>query len=170
MKLNLGCGLIHRDGYINVDQARPCDSVVNLNVFPWPWDDNSATEVYANQWLEHVENFHETIREIHRVLKPEGIVRMVVPHHRSAHGPWPEVHLHQFSFFVFDRLSISIPYVFDGEVLFKRVSVKHRASAAIPRPLRKPFELAANMLPRVWESLGMPTSFIEWTGSKHDPK
>ena len=47
MKLNLGCGHDHKDGYINVDVSdlgNP-DQVVDLEVLPWPWEDNAIEEI-----------------------------------------------------------------------------------------------------------------------------
>ena len=41
MKLNLGCGHDHKEGYVNVDVSdlgNP-DMVVDLEVTPWPWED-----------------------------------------------------------------------------------------------------------------------------------
>jgi predicted SAM-dependent methyltransferase len=57
MKLNLGCGSDYRQGYINVDRVSGVADVVHdLNVFPYPWSDNSVDEIVARHILEHLED------------------------------------------------------------------------------------------------------------------
>jgi predicted SAM-dependent methyltransferase len=53
MKLNLGCGLYKLDGFRNVDKFAACDpnEVVDLEVFPWPWADDSVDEVVMSHVL-----------------------------------------------------------------------------------------------------------------------
>ena len=47
MKLNLGCGKDYIDGWVNVDlyDDSKCDVVYDLEKFPWPWEDNSVSEI-----------------------------------------------------------------------------------------------------------------------------
>ena len=50
MKLHLGCGDEYREGWVNVDHLSPlADERVDLSVFPWPWEDNVADEIYLEQ-------------------------------------------------------------------------------------------------------------------------
>ena len=56
MKLNLGCGHDHKEGYVNVDVSdlgKP-DMVVDLEVLPWPWQDSSIDEILIKHTLEHL--------------------------------------------------------------------------------------------------------------------
>lgn len=48
---------------------------------PLPWADGTFTAVYASHVLEHlfVGQARRVLKECHRVLKPGGVVRMVVP-------------------------------------------------------------------------------------------
>ena len=88
MKLNMGCGHNKRVNYINVDQSAVClpDQVVNLEVTPWPWPNNSVDEVLFENSLEHIG--HEThvflaiIQELYRVCKNDAIIKIDVPHPR----------------------------------------------------------------------------------------
>src|SRR5258708_28997174 len=89
MKLNLGCGQNKVPGYLNVDKFDACgpDQVVDLEIFPWPFADNSADEILMNHVLEHLGQetriFLGIMRELYRVLKPGAQLRVRVPHPRS---------------------------------------------------------------------------------------
>lgn len=81
MKLNLGCGSDHRPGYTNVDFVKPCDVQVDLEQFPWPWDDSSVDEIIMLDFLEHFPYSRtETIlSECWRILVPGGKLDVQVP-------------------------------------------------------------------------------------------
>ena len=86
MKLNLGCGFNHLEGYLNVDQhpSTGADFVCNLETLPWPWEDNSIEEIQLKHVLEHLgqqtEKHLDIIKEIYRVCKSEALVVIEVPH------------------------------------------------------------------------------------------
>lgn len=82
MILDLGCGLNKTEGAIGVDQfALPgVDVVHDLNSPPYPFADNSADQIHMNHVLEHVPDMMMVMEEIWRVLKPEGLLHIRVPH------------------------------------------------------------------------------------------
>jgi len=51
-----------------------------------PLDDNSVDGVFSNAVLEHVEKPWIVVEEIHRVLKPNGIVSVNLPFMNPIHG------------------------------------------------------------------------------------
>ena len=55
MRLNLGCGDVHMDGYLNVDKEAGClpDKIQDLEVFPWDFKDDSVDQVILSHVLEH---------------------------------------------------------------------------------------------------------------------
>ena len=57
-KINLGCGKKYIDGWVNVDfyDDSKCDIKHDLEVFPWPWEDNSIDEVYMHHFIEHFDS------------------------------------------------------------------------------------------------------------------
>lgn len=105
LKLNLGCGPHLPPGWVNVDYALgawiaklPVFSILNKifkfinldwsdKIFihdlrkTFPWKDNSVDVIYSSHTLEHLSRAEgrNFLRECHRVLKPRGIIRIVVP-------------------------------------------------------------------------------------------
>lgn len=56
------------------------DIVCNVGKQGIPLKSNSVDEIFSFHFLEHVGNTLLVIEEIYRVLKPNGIVEIVVPH------------------------------------------------------------------------------------------
>jgi len=88
LKLNLGCGKLHKAGWINVDLVQPADSEVDLAHDRWPWEDDSIDELEADNLLEHFDNdeFRYFLSEAHRVLKVGGRFWWKVPNALD----WPD--------------------------------------------------------------------------------
>jgi ubiquinone/menaquinone biosynthesis C-methylase UbiE len=108
MKLNLGCGSQVPDGWTNVDYAlgarfikipffRSFNKKAKLFNLDWnekiylhdlttkfPWADSSIDIVYSSHTLEHFtkEDGRRFLAECHRVLRKDGIIRIVVPNLR----------------------------------------------------------------------------------------
>lgn len=105
MKLNLGCGAQVVETWINVDYSLgarlakvPLFGALNrrLRLFnldwdsrialhdltkPLPWTDGSCDAIYSSHTLEHLtrDDGRRLLAECHRVLRPGGILRIVVP-------------------------------------------------------------------------------------------
>jgi ubiquinone/menaquinone biosynthesis C-methylase UbiE len=84
VKLNLGCGLDIRDGYINIDIRKVHPKILVLDLekeLLKPFPDNSAEEIIAKDFIEHlswraVEAF---LKDCYRVLKSGGRMYIQVP-------------------------------------------------------------------------------------------
>ena len=80
--LNLGCGNIYHLDWINLDfiptgpETIPCNLIHGI-----PFAGDSFNAVYHSHLLEHMSKSHgnEFMQECYRVLKPNGIIRVVVP-------------------------------------------------------------------------------------------
>lgn len=81
MKLNLGCGNHHLDGWVNVDKDPifDADQQVDLDRIPWPWEDGSVSEIFMQNVLDHLQDVTAAMREMYRVLVPSGKATVIVP-------------------------------------------------------------------------------------------
>lgn len=75
MKLNLGCGNDIRKGWVNVDINPICKAVIKADLNkPLPFADESADYIFIKDVYEHLTNRESFIKEIHRILKPYGVI------------------------------------------------------------------------------------------------
>jgi SAM-dependent methyltransferase len=83
VKLNLGCGLDFRAGYINLDLwAEKVDIHGDIRE-RLPFDNETFSEIYASGIFEQIgpnEQFRFALNECHRVLINGGEITIVVPH------------------------------------------------------------------------------------------
>jgi len=102
MKIHLGCGTVAPIGWVNVDSAIgarlsrgvlkpfarrafsiewPSNIVIHDLSKRFPWPEDTADVIYSSHTLEHLsrETGEHFMAECRRVLKPGGILRIVVP-------------------------------------------------------------------------------------------
>ena len=106
MKLHLGAGRDIRAGWINHDVAdlQGIDVRHDLNLTPWPWEDQVFEEVEMLDVLEHLDSTISTFEQLYRIMRRGGILRVRVPHwnHSCAYIDPTHVrafHSHSFHFF-----------------------------------------------------------------------
>ena len=144
IKLNLGCGNDIKEGFQNYDKYPVNDSVkyIDLNCLPLPFDDNSIDFIFMEDVFEHLDvNRFDFIQDIHRILKPSGKVKIIVPSNTNSVS-------HTLSYFEQDyfnildggRKSVNKKYY---DTTFKNIVVKHRL-----RPFR-------NMMYKVRNFVGL---------------
>ena len=91
MKLNLGCGSRHLEGWLNIDTVASLqpDRVMDLEQTPWDLPTDAAEEVLLNHVLEHLgastASFLGVMGELHRVCRDGALIRISVPHPLHEH-------------------------------------------------------------------------------------
>ena len=103
--LNIGCGktrlpnsigvdLVHIDGFVDV--------VHNLDVTPFPFENDFADEIHMYHVLEHLHDPLHKMEELHRILKPGGVLYLRVPHFSSMGAFTDITHIRPFGYLSFD--------------------------------------------------------------------
>lgn len=87
------------------------DVVWDLNVFPYPFEDNTFDMVVCEHILEHLGNVIRVMEELHRICKPRGRVYIRVPHFSSLNFNTDPTHVHAFSSRSFDYLCLGTDLV-----------------------------------------------------------
>ena len=85
MKVNLGSGPIRYEGFINIDASSHVNPDIVCNIEEGILlEDSTVSVMRANMILEHVSDIIFVMNEIWRVLRPDGVIHIIVPHETSA--------------------------------------------------------------------------------------
>lgn len=83
LRINIGCGRLKLDGFVNIDESEEVepDLVVGAEDFLRSCEDGTVDEIYAGHFLEHIEyeDGQRVLRECLRVLRSGGKIGVVVP-------------------------------------------------------------------------------------------
>jgi hypothetical protein len=101
--LNLGCGELYADDAVNVDlYAKRVDGRFDLNVTPYPFEDGRFLEIRCLNIIEHLDDVFRTMLELHRISDKGALIKIRVPHFRSACLYEDITHKHGFAWRSFD--------------------------------------------------------------------
>ena len=97
-KLNLGCGTDIKKGWVNLDSAplHDVNVVHDIQQLPLPFADNEFDEILAQDVLEHIDCI-PVLKDLHRILKKDGTLRIRVPHFTSKNNFIDPTHKKLFS-------------------------------------------------------------------------
>ena len=103
IRLNIGVGQRPRDGYYGLDcrELPGVDIVADLNEPLSALPDNSVEAILAYHILEHVVEFLPLLRELHRVVIPNGRLEIVAPHFSNPYGYSDPTHVRFFGLYTF---------------------------------------------------------------------
>lgn len=85
LKLNLGCKLAPRDGYVNIDNTAVVDIADDIRSFPYIHT-GTVDEIVAVDCFQYIyaTDARSTLEEWHRILKPGGVLRVEMPDIREV--------------------------------------------------------------------------------------
>jgi SAM-dependent methyltransferase len=97
--LDLGCGSKKWPGSVGVDISADTDAdiVHDLDVFPWPLEDDAFDQVLMQDVLEHVAEPIRVMDELHRICRPGARIHLRTPHFSSLLAYSDPTHKHYFS-------------------------------------------------------------------------
>ena len=81
LKLNIGCGDVHLDGWVNIDLDSPKADLKHDVRTPLPYADNTVDIIYNEHFIEHlsVQEGISFLKECYRVLRQNGVLRIATP-------------------------------------------------------------------------------------------
>ena len=151
--IDIGCGNLKVPGTIGVDNVKipGVDVVHNLNKFPYPFQTSSVDVIYANQVLEHLTApLDEIMAELCRICKPNGVIKIEVPHALNVAGFADPTHVKFYTYFTFDYFGNNIQSYYAKtkiRILKKRFIYKTGRISSI---LLKPVEFLINLFPMIY--------------------
>lgn len=99
-RLNIGCGFDIQPGWINLDMhpREGVHVVHDMAVMPMPFEDEEFDFIKAWHILEHLDSDHfiAAMKELHRILKPGGVLSIKVPEASCAAAIADPTHKMQF--------------------------------------------------------------------------
>ncbi len=157
LMLDLGCGNKKRTGTVGVDTNTRVEADVrhDLNEFPYPFESQTVDRVYIDNCLEHLDDPMRVMEEIHRMLKPGGEVKVIVPYFRSPSAYHDPTHktfytIESFSYYDPDHvISQRYEYTSAHFSVQKIVFHEHLNSGLFKRIL----VMVANQWPRFYENV-----------------
>lgn len=102
--LDIGCGAAKISGAMGID-IRPSprvDVVHDLNVYPWPFEDNTFDKCIFSGSLECLDNVLKSMEEVHRITRPGGRVEIHTTHFAASNSYWDPLQKWHFSYYTFD--------------------------------------------------------------------
>ena len=109
---------------LNAMELEGVDHLMNANDLSI-FDDNTFSEIYASHILEHLNNFHNSITELYRILKPNGILIVYAPFFLNTKYFGEPDHKIPFSIRTFDNYE----YIGDRKLKFyEKWKLNHRTN------------------------------------------
>ena len=142
IRIEIGCGQTRREDTIGIDRVDlpSVDIVTDIENGMSFLPDNSVDEIYSTSCFEHIHNFVNLMKEIIRVLKPDGKANIFVPHFSNPYFYSDPTHVRSFGLYTFYyfvdskyQLKRKVPaFYFD----FKIKIVSQKLIFGAPFPLR----------------------------------
>ncbi len=124
--LDIGCGKKKRNGAVGIDfhPETDADIIHDLNKLPYHFSDNEFDMIIGDNVIEHLTNPLKVMEEIHRIAKPDAIVKIMVPHFSSCGAFFDLTHKSFFSIRSFDIFLEGGPFPYYTKVRFRLLKSK----------------------------------------------
>lgn len=145
--LDIWCWKFKTHGAIWIDSIamEGVDIVHNLEIFPWPIEDNTFDEVYCSHFLEHVNSVIPIMEELYRIMKHDGLLYIRVPHASCFRSTWSDpTHKRWFTVRSFmDYFNLKAPFWYYSKCDFLLIEQKMNYCLYDGKRLTK--------IPRFWQ-------------------
>lgn len=155
--VEVGCGRKKKQGRIGIDLADlpGVDIVADIEQGLGFLPDNSVDEIHSRSVLEHIDNFEDLMKEMVRVLKPDGTAHIYVPHFSSPYFYSDYTHRRPFGLYTFNYFVDSqyqptrkVPdYYTDVRIRILSLKLKFRSTFKLLNPFRKLWGRFINLHP-----------------------
>lgn len=155
--VELGCGRKKKQDRIGIDLADlpGVDIVADIEQGLCFLPDKSVDEIHSRSVLEHIENFEGLMKEMVRVLKPDGTAHIYVPHFSSPYFYSDYTHRRPFGLYTFNYFvdaehqpARKVPdYYTDVRIRILSLKLKFRSTFKLLNPLRKIWGRFINLHP-----------------------
>lgn len=152
--LDLGCGPLKKNpAWTGIDllDSDGVDIVGDVYEVIAAFPDKSVDEIHSSHFFEHVADIPGLLKSLERILKPGGIIEIVVPHFSNPYFYSDHTHksffgLYSFSYLVKDELlKRKVPdYGINKNLSLQKVYLRFSSAFYISKPLRKCCQLLFN--------------------------
>ena len=105
------------------------DKYFDLNALPYPMESNSAEEILMDNVLEHLGDIPKIMEELHRILCPQGVLKIFVPYGKTDWALQDPTHTHFFTERSLDYFVEGHPFSFYSNARFQLVKAELRGDA-----------------------------------------
>lgn len=159
---NFGCGQYPKPGFVNVDvdPRAKADVFHDLSIVPYPFEAGSFSRIEMHHVLEHLPNPIPVMRELNRLLEPQGTLVLSVPHFSRGFMHWDHKIGFDVTFPLYFRKDFSGGYT---GVDFQEISTRLTwlAQKELKRRHLSPLQFGlANLLGTVFDALGNLSPYL----------
>lgn len=154
-KLNLGCGSDIRKDYVNLDiiNREGVDVVHNLEVFPYPFEDNTFDEVISFHVIEHIEHIDELFKELERICKRGAIIKIVVPYFASPSYNIDPSHKRKYNYQTLEAYTQNTSYPYKLNYIINKRRLTYLSCIDFMKSRTKIIDFIINLSPTVYQRI-----------------
>lgn len=132
--LNIGCGNDIRDNCINLDcVSLPGVNVVHdLNIYPYPFEDNKFDIIYCQHVLEHLSDIVAPLEEMWRISKNGAQIYIEVPSFPGVGAVVDPTHKSYYTYGTFDYFGENRLFEHYSYAKYRIISRRIAFSSAMP--------------------------------------